>query len=739
MAEPKGRFLQKNRKAVFNIAFVLVLSVLFSAFAWNNTLDFLEQKLVDFRFQYFNQNKPVSQDIVYIDISEEALQNLSPTVGGWPWLRGEVVGEILIDTIMQGNPSVLLFDILYSEYTSKTFSEGEIPEQDMILSGISSAYPNLSHGALLINKPRPVPQLETLQQSLEAFFYLKATVGPHPPEIPAIEGLVLPYHPLSEDSQSLHLVNRKEDSDGVSRNYNLVYQYQDHYLPSLVLQGLKFKWGIESVELANQAITLKLADGTTKKLDLDRKGRLPINFNSNLDEFISYHADNVILSGKGAIQGTEAFQPQDVEGKIVIIGASATGLKDQIVTPTGTNFAGPYFHITALSNILTGDHLVLPAPYVTAFIILLLVSTIVSLTIWLKNSLVKNLIGLIILLSTILVLLFGFRFAGVLFDVSSIMGASILAFLGALVFMSFTEGAEKNKISQAMGKYLAPAVMKEVLERYDELIGEVGEKKEISVLFSDIRGFTSISEAYPPETVVSVLNSYLEEMIDVVFEHNGTLDKMIGDAIMAFWGAPNSDPHKELNSVRTAVDMIKRLEKLNARLRDEGKIELQIGVGINTGPMIVGNIGSSKRLDYTLIGDNVNLGSRLEGLTKYYRVPIIVSGSTWDAISSQFEGLSLDSVAVKGKESGVPIVFPMIEAGSGSEVEGWRQERAAFDEVRAHYLAQDFPRAATGFRDLSRSLKKLNGLAEVYQDRAMHFLENPPARDWDGCWKMLEK
>ena len=289
-----------------------------------------------------------------------------------------------------------------------------------------------------------------------------------------------------------------------------------------------------------------------------------------------------------------------------------------------------------------------------------------------------------------------------------------------------------------MSKYLAPAVMTEVLDKYDELIGEVGEDEELAILFSDIRGFTTVSESYPAATVVEILNRYLKEMIDVVFENRGTLDKIIGDAIMAFWGAPGREEQKEVMAVKTALEMIERLCRLNETLIADGYNPLKIGVGINTGNMIVGNIGSEKRLDYTAIGDNVNLGSRIEGLTKYYKVPVLVSGSTYEKTKDKFVYLFVDSVAVKGKDEGVDIYAPIGEM-TEELIKRLYESIRYFTEARELYLNGSFKTAGLRFAELSHSELPFALLSEMYMNRCGYLLQNKPEGEWKGMWKMVEK
>ena len=482
------------------------------------------------------------------------------------------------------------------------------------------------------------------------------------------------------------------------------------------------------------------SSGKKHEVPLDQEGNLLINFYKDLDKFTLYPADQIIASSQNYFsdQGALIVAPDTFRNKIVIIGSSAVGLKDLKVTPMGKNIPGPYLHINAISTILN-DQLLKTVPrsgmILICFFVLL---PIIGLMFFLNRHSAGYSLGAILVLLSIAAPLLLFRFQGLILNFSALLASGLIPYFASLAYLSFSETKEKNRISIAMSKYLAPAVMTEVLDKYDELIGEVGEDEELAILFSDIRGFTTVSESFPAATVVEILNRYLKEMIDVVFENRGTLDKIIGDAIMAFWGAPGREEQKEVMAVKTALEMIERLCRLNETLIADGYNPLKIGVGINTGNMIVGNIGSEKRLDYTAIGDNVNLGSRIEGLTKYYKVPVLVSGSTYEKTKDKFVYLFVDSVAVKGKDEGVDIYAPIGEM-TEELFNRLYQSIRYFAEARELYLNGSFKTAGLRFAELSHSELPFALLSEMYMNKCGYLLQNKPEGEWKGMWKMVEK
>jgi adenylate cyclase len=262
----------------------------------------------------------------------------------------------------------------------------------------------------------------------------------------------------------------------------------------------------------------------------------------------------------------------------------------------------------------------------------------------------------------------------------------------------------------------------------------VGSKENLTVLFSDIRGFTSISEKLEAEKVVELLNAYLSEMVDVIFEHEGTLDKFIGDAIMAFWGAPLKVSDHGLRAVRAALDMRRHLEAFNQRLDAKGDIRLEIGIGINSGQVILGNIGSEKKLDYTVIGDNVNLASRMEGLTKEYGSSILITESTYEEVKNSISCRLIDMVRVVGKKKGIKIYEPL-DALNGDVS---NRIISLSEEGFNNYLKRDWAAAIKCYFEII-SIKPDDKVSKIFLGRCEWYKATEPPMDWDGAYTMQKK
>jgi adenylate cyclase len=298
----------------------------------------------------------------------------------------------------------------------------------------------------------------------------------------------------------------------------------------------------------------------------------------------------------------------------------------------------------------------------------------------------------------------------------------------------FFEEREKKKVRGAFQQYLAPGLITQLLKD-PGLLRLGGEEKALTAMFSDIRGFTTISEGLTPGGLVELLNEYLSVMTDIVFLHWGTLDKYIGDAIVAFWGAPYPQSDHALRACRAALDMLKGLEKLNAGWQARGMPTMRTGVGINSGPMLVGNMGSNRRFNYTIMGDNVNLASRLEGLNKEFKTRIIVSESTFQNVSGQLLGRELDLIRVKGKTKPVKI-FELLS--TMEERTQYADLISRFQEGLEAYRSARWEAAAGAFEDLQRDYPH-DGPADVFLHRCRDMLEKPPEGVWDGVYVMHTK
>lgn len=348
---------------------------------------------------------------------------------------------------------------------------------------------------------------------------------------------------------------------------------------------------------------------------------------------------------------------------------------------------------------------------------------------------VRNLILQVAL--SCLILAFSLIISRILFslDYATITVAPLIAGISAWIlsytYLLSTEEREKNKIRKMFSQYVSPAALNVMVDHYDEYTAAgMGTKETVTVLFSDVRGFTTLSEQLKAEQVVEILNHYFTQMTVAIHQHKGTIDKFIGDAIMAIWGAPIKSSTHALDAVQASIEMMEKLTQFNIWLTEKEYAPINIGVGINTGDVVLGSIGSEQKADYTVIGDNVNLTSRLESLTKFYGCNILISQTTQEAIKSHLQCQLVDIVKVKGKQQAIKIYTPLYQQPLADANQFVEQSEIAFQ----HYLNRDWQRAITAFSRLP-----VDNIQKLLVQRCKAYQTTPPSDDWDGSVKLSHK
>ncbi|HSA24443.1 MAG TPA: adenylate/guanylate cyclase domain-containing protein, partial [Myxococcota bacterium] len=422
-----------------------------------------------------------------------------------------------------------------------------------------------------------------------------------------------------------------------------------------------------------------------------------------------------------------------VKGKLAVFGVTTIGVGDLRPTPFDQLFPGVELHATAIENVLSGDTLLRPLDLPDLELLAMaLVGLLLS---WFLNRF-RLTLGLVVTLLFTLAEILGdylLLFQNGIYSHNVLLHVqTVTLFVGIAVFRYATEEREKSKIRQAFQFYLSEDVVNEMLQDTSKLkLG--GERRVLSVLFSDIRGFTTISEGLAPEALAELLNGYLTPMTELVFKHRGTLDKYMGDAIMAIFGAPVHFEDHPAAACRAALEMMEELHRLQEGWRAKGLPIIDIGVGVNTGPMSVGNMGSARRFDYTVLGDNVNLGSRLEGLNKNYGSHIIISQFTREIVGDRFSYRELDLVAVKGKKEPVRI-FELLHAGPPVPADAWVKD---FEAALGQYRAQRWDEAMAGFQRLVA--ERGDPTSKIYLGRCEEMKAEPPGEGWDGVLRLKTK
>jgi adenylate cyclase len=644
---------------------VLAADLLFNTLSGGtgvNPLQTVELKSYDWRLTRTARPETARKDIALVEIDEYSLRNLEPYAGRWPWPR--VVHAMLVDYLARGGAKVIAYDVMFADadtrrgfdFASSTLSGAESDER--LMKSVTAA------GNVILLADATYEAAEGVGREFpDPGFDLDA------PQIIERRVVFPPFGALAGAGAGLGHNLVVLDPDGPLRHTVPFVRTGDRQLPSLGLAAALRVAAVEPADVRLEGSTLKAAD-RSMPLSLRR-----VRTQTGTDSFLwalvnfrgpalledvksrtypTYSAFNLLSAENQILSGDKPdIDPAEFRDKIVFVGTTATALYDVFQTPFGTvKMPGINIH-AAVADDLLSDRFMRPesrrATLVAVFILALAVGAIATrIPAWWATGITAMVIAGYAALAT-------WQFAaGYWLNLSQPTLAVSFALFGGVGYQYFVEGREKRKMKRLFGQYVSKDV-------YDQLVSNPalarlgGQRREMTVLFSDIRGFTSVSEKGAPEDIVQTLNEYFTRMVDIVFKHKGTLDKFVGDMVMALFGAPLDDADHAEHAVDAALEMIDELQTLNERWTAEGKSSLDIGIGINTGPMIAGNIGSEAIMSYTVIGDAVNLGSRLESLNKQYGTRIIVSDATRAALPDRYIFRPLGEVVVKGKTRAVAI------------------------------------------------------------------------------------
>lgn len=529
---------------------------------------------------------------------------------------------------------------------------------------------------------------------------------------------------LQEKSLGIGITSTLPEADGVVRRIPMLAMSKSEYYPAFALELIRVVTGEESYQARINATGVEsVRVRSLPTIKTDEYSRVFVNWNYR---FKSYSVADDEL-------------PETLEGKLILLGVTAAGVSNPVATPIGAQFPHTV-QANVLQTLLQGDAVSIPgwasladlsALIGLAFLIILLASSKTRFSI----------IYILILIGGYIYLpMYLFNNEKILFDISFNIIALILIYIHVYTVKFISELMQKLQIKKQFGTYLSPALV-EKLQKNPELLRLGGETRELSIMFTDVRGFTAISEHYGPDVqgLTRIMNKYMTVMTDKILKNNGTLDKYIGDAQMAFWNAPLDNKEHRIHAITTALEMLGDLEKFNISIADDGVPPFGMGLGINSGKVVVGNMGSSQRFDYTCLGDSVNLASRLEGQSKDYGVKIILGHNTVQDIGDSFLILELDTIAVKGKKEGVNIYTCL----------GYNTQYREYDISRAismhrsfleNYRLCRFPKAILLLRELRG---QFNGKMQEYYDmmstRCVAYTKNPPPTPWDSVYRAQSK
>ena len=522
------------------------------------------------------------------------------------------------------------------------------------------------------------------------------------------------------------------DEDGSIRWADQLVQYQGNVYVSLDLAVLQVLQNNAPVELGFESGVQDMGH-----LEDVVVGGAVIPVNDKLSALVPYRGFYPSFPYVSATDVIKGVAPADaLKGAIVYVGTTAPGLQDLRTAPVGSIYPGVEVHANFLSGVLDGRVMNAHPQYLRGSqVILLLMMTVLITWVAMKKSVITV---SLVMLGTAMVVLFGnlalWKYASVVFPLASPLLFLLTLYVLHSLYGFFVESRGKRHLSRMFSQYIPPELVEEMDSRKETASME-SESRELTVMFADVRDFTSISEAMQPKDLSQLMNEYLTPMTRVIHNNRGTIDKYMGDAIMAFWGAPLHYPDHAQQAVKTALDMIHALVDINKAFKARGWPELRIGAGITTGIMSVGDMGSEFRRAYTVMGDSVNLSSRLEGLTKEYKVQVMCSEMT-RAAAPDFVYLELDRVRVKGKEKPVAIYEPL---GHKDKVDkGVTAMLTRHKQALAAYRNQDWDTAEREFFSLQQS-NPGRPLYGIYLDRITYFRNRPPGQGWDGVFTFKTK
>jgi adenylate cyclase len=689
-------------------------------------------------FDFFQTIKPresPARPVVIVDIDEESMQAL----GQWPWPR-TIIAE-LVDRLINLGALVVGFDVVFPE--PDRYSPGsiidivrglddqtlrhirELPSNDQILADAFRRGRVVvgESGVRRLNAETGPPRQVGL-----------ATIGGDPsPYLITFPDVRSNIPILEQAAAGRGLFTIRPERDGIVRRVPLAMKAEGVVIPALSLEMLRVAAGSNPLIIRSNQAGIFSIGIPGLAIPTDRNGQMWVRFSAH--DPARYISAQDLLSGR--------VPREKIDRKLVVVGTSAIGLLDRLTTPIDPSMPGVEIHAQMIENALTGSWISYPN---YAIAVELTVAAVTSLAIIIVapvlGAATVAVLGAVVAASLIGLSWYFFVWFGVLLDFTYPLLSALLVYL-ALVFTNYLrEESQRQQIRSAFSQYLSPALVEQLVEAPEKLVLG-GEEREMTIMFSDVRGFTTISEMYRqnPQGLTTLMNRLLTPLTNAIIDHKGTIDKYMGDAIMAFWNAPVADNEHAANACAAALDMCERLKQLNTERAQEAKargqifLPIHIGIGVNTGTCVVGNMGSDLRFDYSVLGDPVNLTSRIEGQTKTYAIPVIAGSKTMQAVGEKFAALELDIIRLKGKAD-PEIVYGIFGAEDVATSSDFLRMRDFSQQMLMCYRARDWTKALDALEHCRAFERQfgLRGFFDLYAARITQFRATPPPRDWSGVY-----
>jgi len=672
---------------------VVITLLILTTVRWWDPTPVQRLRLLNFDGYQALLEKTTSDKIVLYDIGEEFLKEH----GQWPPKR-TVFAQLIADLYNAGAGLVVL-NILFAEEDRL----GGDSDFVSVLQQVPVVGTQVASARALDDDATP----RGLSYSGNPFPYLFQYPG-------AVKNI----KPIADALAGIGMVSTVPEVDGVVRRMPLFVRVGEKVIyPSLPMEILRVLVNSKSAQIKTEAAGIsKVRVRGFPVVETDPHARIWIDFS------------------------TEIPRNVDVTGKIVIVGLTAEGLTQTVPTPFGAVDIHE-FNAKTLHTIMSGTSIkrwdIANQLEILDFFLFGLILIVLVPRVGMKWTIP---IVLFLFSTGAYSAVYAFNHHKILFDISYPLLGGLLLYVQLLFNKYAREYAAKMLIKKQFGTYLSPAMVM-ILQKNPELLKLGGETKKLTIMFSDIRGFTPISEQYKtdPQGLTTLINRFLTPMTNLIMEQRGTIDKYMGDCIMAFWNAPVSIENHQKQAVKSALEMVDRLDELNVELEGEGKMPIKIGIGINTGEVVVGNMGSNNRFDYSILGDAANLASRLEGQSKGYGVTIILGEETATAVENDLFNIELDSIAVKGKKDAIRIFTVLGNNEWVFKNTNWYFNQQQHEKFLKLYRGQAWETAARFAEDLKDSWPEMAGYYDVMLGRIQSYLENPPEDDWDGVYRAETK
>ncbi len=716
-----------HKKTILGILAGLIFGLLVSLLVFFNLFTGLQYVASDILRNNFTL-KPGESDIVYLLITDATIIEADEVDGiQWPWPR-QAYGEA-IKFLKNAGAKAIVFDVIFTETSREGPEDDEafaetIGMGDVILANLSTnRQGNYSEEKVVYHKEAMASQAvpvesKGFQGEIKEYQYFR----------PPVETLLMAAEKMG-DAKFL------SDSDGIGRRYNMLVKNGEQYYPSLSFAAAAKILGTQNVLLTGMKMVL--SGENMRSIPLDEDGMAWLKYYGDSSVYEQYLLLRVIKSQIRIDEGEKPYyDPSLFKDKIVIVASDATELKDLRPNPFNKyNDSGAHYHGTAIDNILKGDFLTayFQPKYVIPIVLLLAILTACITASF--NAYVGFAFTAALVMVNLAASLFLYRYHNILIEISATSISIVGTFTLASIINYIVEAQQKSFITDAFGQYLSPKVIEKLIEDPSKLnLG--GERRVMTAYFSDVAGFSTISEKLSPEELVALLNDYLSQMCEIIAKYQGTVDKFEGDAIIAFWGAPIPMEEHAVLACKASLEMDQRMVEIRQRLKEQGKDELHVRMGLNTGPMVVGNMGSKKRMDYTIMGDSVNLAARLEGANKFFDTYLMISEFTYEFVKNEIEARELDIIKVVGKNEPVRIYELLAVKGYLSKEK--QQGVEIFHDALLHYRSQEFKEAVKLFNRVFEFIPE-DPPSKIYLSRCSGFIKNRPLPEWDGVFQLTSK